>query len=205
VQKTTAQQSPKGTAAVPKPSAELPHHRANVIVQFRSHDGELTGLPRPPDPLHWTSHTIAMPGFPAFAACWPGLSCDELQNSLSGYCSGLPPSPSYGPASCTQELSAADPLNPRIDVLLFKRRRPAAGPTARRHAGAAGDAAQRAAGQRGAPAVLLLHRRCGVGRGAWGAFAQAQRLRRDGAPHRVPAAGGVPRAARLQMHGVHAG
>ena len=47
VQKTNARQSPKGMAAVPKQPAELPHHRANVIVQFRSHDGELTGAPGP--------------------------------------------------------------------------------------------------------------------------------------------------------------
>ena len=45
VQKTDARQSPKSMAAVPKPAAELPHHRANVIVQFRAHDGELTGAP----------------------------------------------------------------------------------------------------------------------------------------------------------------
>ena len=47
VQKTDARQSPKGMAAVSKPPAELPHHRANVIVQFRSHDGDLTGIPPP--------------------------------------------------------------------------------------------------------------------------------------------------------------
>jgi hypothetical protein len=52
VQKTNARQSPKGMAAVPKPPAELPHHRANVIVQFRSHDGELTGDPRPRAPYN---------------------------------------------------------------------------------------------------------------------------------------------------------